>query len=228
MKKILHILCCILYCNISVLAQNTDITGCYDLFEYPYYIEIKDSNFYYIKFVERNKTIEESDTLAKATWEWVDKNFIKIKSKSPHQVALSSMKVTQYKDNTFYDSIKVIFQMPYQSSLLINLCDNNYRWNKFVYLGKKNSIKLPVDTKELIFDIHPESPIEQAYGKFYGVVTFSNLFDEIKIENGMNLINIDIPAIDDSYFERYYIVDEFVRVKNDCIYWHGDIFKKRE
>lgn len=213
--------------NISVLAQQKDISGIYYIDKSAWWIEIKDSSFYYIESTA-NTPIYRTDTLAICKWEWTTHEFIKIKSASPLHTALSSMKVNYATKGSNCDSITVSFNLPNSGPLVIEINDDHFRNYSFKYTSKNTNIKLPGDTKYFIFDVSNAVTTQHKYGKNYGIISFSNVFDEINIKNGMNYIKIDIQAIDDAYFDRYFIVDEFVRVKNDCIYWHGDIFKKRE
>lgn len=225
MKQLLIFLCCIACYNIDIAAQSIDISGRYMLDEYYRHIEIKDSNFFYIEDRAEHRPIP--DTLAICTWEWVDKNFIKIKSKSPQERALSTMEVTQAVDNSLQDSIEVVFQLPYNNTLLVRILVDYFKSYEFVYTKRNNRIKLPLDTEEITFEIFPDTHIEQTFGKFYGVVAFSNIFKVIYIEKGMNHVNINLPAIDDYFFERYYVVEEFILIKDDCIHWNGQTFKKQ-
>ena len=227
MNTLFTVFCILGLGNICALAQQKDISGIYYVDQSACRIEIKDSSFYYIES-STNKPIYRTDTLAICKWEWTTHEFIKIKSASPLHTALSSMKVNYATKGSNCDSITVSFNLPNSGPLVIEIIDDNFRNYSFKYTSKNTDIKLPGDTKYFIFDVSNAVTTQHKYGKNYGIISFSNLFDEIHIENGMNYIKIDIQAIDDAYFDRYFIVDEFVRVKNDCIYWHGDIFKKRE
>ena len=191
-----------------------------------WHIDIVDSNFYYIE-KEYHMPRYFTDTLAICKWEWVDKNLIKINSRNPLFTALSSMKVSQAVDNTLHDSIMIVFKMPNSSILRVEIYDNKFKTHVFKYSKTNKGIKLPIGIKGFSFAICNESLLEHNYGKFNGIVSFS-IIDDIEIEKGKNLINVDIPAIDDTYFERYYVIDEFVYIKDNCIYWQGQKFKKRK
>ena len=42
-----------------------------------------------------------------------------------------------------------------------------------------------------------------------------------------NDIAINLPTIKDSFFEQYYVVNEYVRVENNKLYWKGEVYIKR-
>jgi hypothetical protein len=95
--------------NINLLAQEKNIDGSY-YDEVGFEIKITDNHFYYIE-EQKHMRLWYTDTLAICTYEWVDKNFIKINSKSPTEILLPEMKITQSFDSTLHDSITVVFQM---------------------------------------------------------------------------------------------------------------------
>ena len=99
-----------------------------------------------------------------------------------------------------------------------------YPTDSIVWISKKTDyfsyfIK-PADTLPKMHD-----PI----GLFYGVREFPNFGSDINdnIRFFTNAIDIEVP-LDDSYFERYYIEGEYVRVHNDTISWKGRSFVKKQ
>ena len=228
MKKIIFILFYyIILWNVNLLAQEKDISGHYVHSDYRWSIDIENNTFVFALNQHPDAIIYYNDTLAKCTWEWIDKDFILIKSESPTNIALADMKVKQYSDSTFQDSIIINFRIPYDRGKLgIFIHDDRYRVHKYMCSPKQYSIKIPKDIKKFSFEIRPEEYFEEGNGKYYGVLLFDPIVD-YKIENGMNIIEFNIPKLTNSFFEQYYIVDEYVRIKNNCIYWKGEVFKKR-
>ena len=227
MKHIFYILCCLLCLNVDLWAQKKDISGHYVHSEYGWSIDIENNTFVYALNQHPDAIIYYNDTLAKCTWEWIDKDFILIKSESPTDIALANMKVKQYSDTTFQDSLIINFRIPYdRGKLRIFILDDRFPIHKYMCSPKQYSIKIPKDIKKFSFEIRPEGYFEEGNGKYYGVLLFDSVVD-FEIENGMNIIEFNIPKLTNSFFEQYYIVDEYVRVKNNCIYWRGEVFKKR-
>ena len=117
---------------------------------------------------------------------------------------------------------------PHISNLLAGESDNNFKNHRFKYsLNKQTAIKLPKGIKKFGFsvrpeEIHPHSPD----GSFWGVTCFCPILD-FDIGKGTNLIEINLPNINDSFFEQYYVVDEYVRVENNKLYWKGEVYIKR-
>ena len=139
------------------------------------------------------------------------------------------MKITQSFDSTLHDSITVVFQMPYNGNRLITeVTDDRYKSYKSEYRKGNSSIKLPKNTKKFNFLIYPQKAYWHTVdGRFFGITSYDPPFTDFEIKENTNLITINIPALDNSFFERYYVVDEFVQVKNNHIYWKGKDFKKR-
>ena len=85
---------------------------------------------------------------------------------------------------------------------------------------------IPNNVESISFYISPEQLNAHTFdGLFYGAVGFSS-FQEYKIENNKNHISIEIPAIDGSFFERYFIKGDYARIKKGAIKWKGETFQK--
>ncbi len=87
---------------------------------------------------------------------------------------------------------------------------------------------LPNNIETMTFYIVPDYVFPHSYdGLFYGIVGFDP-FREIQIEKNVNHISIEIPAINDAFFERYYLKGDYAKVSNDTITWKGDVFVKEK
>ena len=64
-------------------------------------------------------------------------------------------------------------------------------------------------------------------GLFYGIVGF-DLFQEYQMEKNINHISIEIPAMDDSFFEKYYVKGDYAKISKDTITWKGEVFIKKK
>ena len=87
---------------------------------------------------------------------------------------------------------------------------------------------LPINTNKFTFDIDPPGYIAHTIeGLCFGVMYLMG-FAEFIVKENTNHIIIEMPSMDNSFFERYYVKDEFARVVNDTIYWKGEVFVKRK
>ena len=118
------------------------------------------------------------------------------------------MKVSQAVDSTIHDSIIVAFRIPCNETLIIGIGDNNFKYYRYKYKEGNTAIKLPKNIKEFDFWINPEGIMPHSSdGRFYGIVCLDSHIN-IKIEENVNSIIIDLPALNNSFFEQYYVVDE--------------------
>ena len=210
---------------ISFCASGQDLSGTY-YSEFGTKIEIIGNELTYIE-PHFSTPVRSNDTLAKCTFEWVDADFIKINSTPPDIIALKGLNVTQHSDSTVIDGIKVSFSIPYQRcNLKIQIHADTFKTFDFVYSQESRDVMLPNNVRSITFYIAPEHIIPHtADGLFYGVIGF-NPFQEFEIKENTNKVLIEIPALDDSFFERYYIKDDYARVSNDSIMWKGEVFVK--
>jgi len=210
---------------ISFCASGQDLSGTY-YSEFGTKIEITGHELTYIE-PHFSTSVRSNDTLAKCTFERIDADFIKINSTSPDIIALKGLNVTQHSDSTVIDSIKLSFSIPYQRwNLKIQIHTDTFKTFDFVYSQGSRDVMLPNNVRSITFYIAPEHIIPHtADGLFYGVIGFDPL-QEFEIKENTNRVLIEIPALDDSFFERYYIKDEFARISNDSIIWKGEVFVK--
>jgi hypothetical protein len=210
---------------ISFCASGQDLSGTY-YSEFGTKIEIRGNELTYIE-PHFSTPVRSNDILAKCTFEWVDAKFIKINSTPPDNIALKGLNVTQHSDSTVIDSIKVSFSIPYQRcNLKIQIHADTFKTFDFVYSQGSRDVMLPNNVRSITFYITPELIIPHtADGLFYGVIGFYP-FQEFEINENINRVLIEIPALDDSFFERYHIKEDFARISNDSIVWKGEVFVK--
>lgn len=63
-------------------------------------------------------------------------------------------------------------------------------------------------------------------GQHYLGLSVFDMLLSIKIENDINHVEFHLPYINDNFFSQYFIEKDFVRVKNNKIYWNGFEFKR--
>lgn len=214
-------LCFSLYAH----GQEKDVSGIY-YSDYGTKIEIVGNEFNYI-IPQTHSPIWYNDTLAKCTFKWIDDNLIELNSTPPNIIALKGLKVVQSSDSTINDSIKVSFSFPQLSSnLKISVNTNTFKDFSFTCSKSHREVMIPNNVESISFYIEPERlKPHTSDGLFYGIVGFDS-FQEYQMEKGKNHVLIEIPAIDDSFFERYYIKGCYAKISNGIITWNGDSFKK--
>lgn len=196
--------------------------------EYGSKIEIKDDRFRYIK-PHQSHPIWYNDTLVECIFKWIDDQFIELNSTPSYIIAQKGLKVVQSLDLSMKDSLKVSFSIPYQrADLNVSVITNTFKVFDLNYSKNNREIMLPSNTKTITFSISPGEylPMHSVEGYFYGVLYYSSI--EYPIEKNVNCIEIEIPAIDDSFFEKYYVKGDYAKVSKDSIVWKGDIFVKKK
>lgn len=226
---------CFICFNISLIGQN-NITGKY-YHEYANgkyyeeeYLEIADSVFYYIiDQSQRHVIMYHNDTLAKCTYKNVDDHFIELNSINDCSGILS----TQSNIDMPNDSILIKFTMPYDIGdlcigiLTIGDADINDADIEFMYSEQRQTVTIPNGTTSIIFDIKPEYLQDfNPNGEYYGRIRFSVV--GFFIEQDVNYVEIEIPFIDNSFFEEYCVKGEYARIEKDTITWKGERYKKKK
>lgn len=218
----------LLLMSISLLAagQRKDISGSY-FSKFGEKIEITSSQLVYI-IPQGHMPVWTNDTLAKCTFVWVDDNFIEISSVSPVALGREGLNVSQHQDPSLSDSIKVDFSLPnYTGALSITVYTNTFERFKLNYSETHKELALPSAVKSITFYIEPAHIRPHTSDcLFYGVVGF-NPSQEYKIEEGNNRISIEVPAINDNFFEMYHVKGDYAKVSKDTIRWKGEIFFRR-
>ena len=226
MRKIVIILLSFVY--IFSLGQM-NLTGIY-CNESDMCIKIENDKFYFI--VEQGYSIFWcNDTLAECTFKWIDDNFIELNSTPPYILAEKDFKIIQSWDSTIVDSIKVSFSIPHQ------ICDLNIEilaWRNSLkifnlnYSKNNRELMLPNNIRTIMFTISPQEyrPSHGSSGLYYGILYYAPPIENFVIEKNVNHIFIEIPAMDDSFFERYYIKGEYAQISRNKIEWKGEVFTK--
>jgi hypothetical protein len=188
-------------------------------------IKIEGNTFIYI-IPQSHSPIYTNDTIAKCTFNIIDDQFIEINSIDDYSSILKSMRFIQNKIDKINDSILIKFIIPYnRTKLKIKVYDDYPKLYELEYSERKQAISISNKSKQIAFYIRPESLLDVDFdGQYFGRVSFTSL--EYVIDKNVNYIEIEIPAIDNSFFEKYYIKGEYVRIVNDTIIWKGEVFTK--
>ncbi len=217
MKSLFFIILLIMFRS-SLSAENLD--GEY-FAEDGGKVVISNSMMYYIEHNNHNP-LWYNDTLAVCKIEKIQDHFFEINSANPYDILFQDMKVKSLYASEEKDSITIEFIYPYDWNDLIHIIyidTKEYRYNK-------KNIRIPISAKRFSFSFAPTTrlPIHTVKGQSYGIVRLLPIpFD---IEPNTNRIEISIPALDNHFFERYYVKGEYVFYNDKIIKWKGRTFKK--
>ena len=50
--------------------------------------------------------------------------------------------------------------------------------------------------------------------------------EQFEIEENVNRIEIKIPKLDDYFFAKYHVYSDYIYVKDNELYWKGNVYKK--
>ena len=209
--------------------HKKDISGTYRD-ESGFEIKIIGNEFNYI--IHQTHLIYWSlDTLAKGTFKWINDSFIEINTPLPDIVGNEGLKVVQSADSSSsLDSIKLSFLIPNQWDLKITVSTNTLQNFDFIYSKINRELSLPNNIESFSFHIAPTRLIAHLIAHsincFYGAVGFDSL-REYQIEKNTNHISIEIPALDDAFFDRWFIKGEYAKVTKNTITWKGEVFRKK-
>ena len=203
--------------------------------EYGDKIIIKDSLFYYIENHHPRIPIWYNDTLAKCTITRINDEFMELNSPYPYQLLFSGYNILkQTVENVGIDSIKICFQMPYDrgplniSILAKNSCPLKLKYYDWVFSQSIPQITVPKAFESFSFSISPDERnqvIHEILGINYGILFIQD--NDILVEKDVNYIQINIPSLTNSFFEKYYVNKEYVRIIGDTIIWKGRTFIER-
>ncbi|MFV0536196.1 MAG: hypothetical protein ACK5M3_02365 [Dysgonomonas sp.] len=223
MKKIILLIITSLSC-ILIQAQNKDISGNY-YNESGFCLQIKKDSFKLI-VREASPVTRSSEVWAEGVISQINESLIELNTiNTPWERVQKDIKIIQRRENKEND-IYLKFTIPYnKTDLRIYLYTDKFGKSEFVYSKTNTGIKIP-RTEKISFYIVPEYLLPHNNGRFYGIIGYDSIM-EYPIENGTNYIEFNIPTIDDSFFEKYYIEGDYARTINDSIIWKGSIYKKQ-
>lgn len=220
---------------LPIFSQNYD--GVYKRKHYSDKIVISGNRLYLLTKVSDRCPLlwSETDTLANCTFEKVDKNVLLLNSDDSK--LYDTWYVEQSKEDRSDDSIRVNFIFPYDwGDLEIHAYVSGYS-NAFHNKNGEKTLMIPkcdkygYPIKEFGFSIRPTKYIAihslgNSYARQYFDSLLLNSLKDLKIEEGTNRIDLNIPAIDNWFFARYHVIDEFAYIKGNKIHWHGKVYEK--
>lgn len=169
--------------------------------------------------------------LAECTFKWINNDFIEINSTPPFMLVKKGIRIKQSMDTRIIDSIKLVFYIPnYKEKLDISISGsvrNRLKSYNLSYSEKNETLMLPNDIEFISISISNPVYDGELDGSYYGF-RYCSIFSEYEIKKDINKIYIEIPAIDDSFFEKYYVKGDYAKVSKDSITWKGEVFVKKK
>lgn len=224
MKKRFLIIVSILYC-LAISGQDNLSGNYYN--EAGVCLNIKQDSF---KLIMPNAARNGyySDIIAEGDLKYIDKSFVELNSISPFYIIGKNIEIKQFRDPTVVkDSLKLTFSFLYSRPLNVYVFTDDFKTYELEYSKHRKDIMLPINTNTITFSVSPRNFIPNTPdGLHCGILAYSSV--EYEIEKGINHIMITISAIDDSFFEKYYIKGEYAKISKDSITWKGDVFVKKK
>lgn len=174
-----------------------------------------------------------TDTLAICDVTQINDEFYMISSEQPESLLQRYLEVTQSNDKGVSDEINVTFDFPECVPMkILMLLDHEWSdLNEYQYKKGPVSITVPNTTKKIFLGFSPDFSVvvhEHPHRyTFQGILTTDTTIS-FSVNPGVNQITIRNPILNASFFERYYVQDEFIRVVNGQLYWRGITFYERQ
>jgi hypothetical protein len=226
MKRCLLVVVILLTCFSLSFAQKDDISGIY-MDKYNYELHVKGNKLYLI-LDQHGNIAYYSDTLAICTIDRIEEGLIELNSQDPEELVQSTMKICQEYDSLIVNKKKVVFHIPCQEDILIDIMTDKYKPFKVDYSNYEgtNVVYLPENTCSFSFTLELKRIMmpHSLEGAFYGIVRYT--VDKVEFEENKNVMILSFPAIDNSFFERYYVKGDYARIVSDSIIWKGCTFHK--
>lgn len=227
MNKMFFIVVVLLVFFSKVLAQEENFVGIYRD-EVGRELHVKDNSIFFVMPQSSNAIAYESDTLAICTFSKVEKDIIELNTQDPKELIQSTMKISQKYDSLTSNKKQIIFNIPCQNDLLIEILTNDYKFLRLDYSANNNSICLPEQTQKVFYSVELKRVLmpHDVNGAFYGIIRYTS--KDIEFEKDKNTIIVSLPGMTCSFFERYYVKGEYARIVGNTIIWKGRTFIKDE
>jgi len=231
--KVTVLICmfCILQ-NISY-AQKSKINGTYD-WDITKYLSITGDSFkLYLYPTEPflyGLNIRDI-ILAEGKVEYESKNFIKLTSKNYEREVEKNMTVVESIDSCLKDSIKFNFIFPFDGKYKLILDLGKGYEDIFTYeVNNEREVIFPFYRDSIStfrFTIVNQTPVKFYFYNYLKNITFRTSRYTFK-NNNSNSFEISIPDLTNSYFNRYLINGEYIKVskEKDVLFWQNEDYRK--
>ena len=227
----LTVLICMCILQNIVHAQTSNIDGTYEWDMTEYLIITKDSfKLYLYRTYPLIYGLNRGDTiLAEGKVQYESDNFIKLTSKDYEWEAGKNVTVIESVDSCLNDSIRFQFIFPFEGKYKIILYLGK-DFKKKYELKNRNEFIIPMYKDSVLtfsFTILNQDPIEYLYRNYLKTVVFRSFQNTAK-NNNSNFFEISIPDLTNSYFNRFLIKGEYIRVGKEkyILFWNNEQYWK--
>ena len=216
----------IMFLPILVFGKQRSIDGVYVGKDSGDTIEISNGTFYLKAFKNNHLSLYYSYTLATCDIKRMDNHIIEISNQQLFNKYEEDVKISFINNEStsiIDDSILVKFDIPYNHTipLLISI----YTESDTITCGNAREAYIPAATKRIKCTVRP---------LWYASTSIDNTYDgclyytspTLEIKHPCKRIDISMHSLDNTAFERYYIVSEYIYLKRKCLYWRGERYKK--
>ena len=209
--------------QIELFSQNENIVGAYVGMEREIII-IEDNNFKIVANMLNNRIDKNDSIIAFGNIKYLNNEFIEINTVNYRYNVLKSMVFSEFQSSKTIDSTAIKFIFPFSGKYKIVLYIKHKKYESI----NNSEITLPIKIKkgESIYfkifdlDIYPEMS-----GNYFGIVAFCSLDYKVKKDN-TDSISISIPELTNTFFQRYVIKGEYIRIKDGALRWRGNYYEK--
>ena len=226
----LTVLICMCMLQNIVYAQKNKINGTYawDMTEYLTITEDSFKLYLYSTYPSLYGLNFRDTILAEGKVQYESDNFIKLTSKDYEWEIKENMTVIDSIDSHLNDSIRFTFIFPFDGKYKIILYLENHDYKNEIKYELKDSkdVFLPMYKDSILtfsFIILNQVPVEYPFRNYLKNVQFSSFRNTSK-NNNSNFFEISIPDLTNSYFNRFLINGEYIRVNKDkdVLFWRNE------
>ncbi len=208
-------------------GKTKNIDGVY-VGQYGDRIEITNGHFCLIAKDSPHFPQYSDNTLAMCDVRRIDDHIIEISNKQLHEEYEKGIKASCIGSanglSIPVDSILVHFNSPYHSVTPLKICI--YTESDTITCDKNHEAYIPVSAKLFRCSVSPMWYRSfSIYNTYDGSLYYSSPTFDVKPST--RKIEVSMPALDDAFFERYYITSEYLYIKGHSIYWRGEKYKKK-
>lgn len=229
----LFFLLTLLFFSIRIYSTEKRINATYS-YDIDKFLTINEDSFLLfgrLPFATELYDLDRGDSiLAEGKVQYESDKFIRLTSKDYELEAKKNMTIIDSMDSCLNDSLRFTFIFPFDGKYKIILYLGNDYKNEIKYeLENQNEIILPTPKDSIStfsFRILNQTPIDP-YRNYLKNVQFGSFLNTIK-SNNSNSFKIYIPDLTNSYFNRYLINGEYIRVsKNrDILFFHNEKYTR--
>lgn len=221
-----------LFIFFNINAQKNKINGTY-IWDMTEYLTILEDSFklHLYPTYPVFYGLDLGDTiLTEGKIEYDSDNFIKLTSKDYEWEARKNMIIEESVDSSLVDKVKFTFIFPFEGKYKIILSLKNNYTEKIYEFQDRNEFILPIQKDDLLefsFLILNQTPPTYQYRTYNKAIAFNSSKKKRK-EKDSNSFKIFIPDLTNSYFNRFWIKGEYIKVntEKDVLFWHNEKYLK--